>query len=379
MSTPAKMSETYPLIYKRTNTGDIQEWHVERQAHMYRSITGKRGGKMVTAAWTECESKNVGKRNEINAVQQAHNEVLAMYKKKLRQDFYEDLEKIDNQMRFLPMLAKKFSDYEDRIAEDEVVYYQPKFDGFRCIANKDGLWTRDGLKLPTAPHIEKALLPLFSRHPHLYVDGELYNHDLHDDFNSISSMLRKKTPSIADLLRSEENVEYHTYDMPDTNQVFLDRLNRLNELITDIVFRELGDSTPLRLVETTPGTVDDAIPLLNKYLEQGYEGGILRRNAPYQNKRSEYLLKIKKFLEEEFQLLRIEEGRGSRQGIAARAYMQTADGKEFKVGIIGSHEFCRELLENESEYRGKMGTVQFLNYTPGGKPRGGKLKTMRWA
>lgn len=378
MSDP-KMSEIYPLLYKRTSTGDIQEWYVERQAHAYRSVTGKRGGKQVTAAWTECEPKNVGKRNEINAVQQAHNEVLAIYKKKERQDYHRNLESIDNQMRFKPMLAVALAKAENKVSDDEKLFFQPKLDGFRCVANAQGLWTREGLKIPTAPHVERTLQPLFSRFPHLHLDGELYNHELRDDFNTISSVLRKKEPKIADLLRSEELVEYHIYDLPDNDQVFERRNARLNELLTDIVIRDLGDSTPLRIVETHEGILEDSIQWLEHYLGQGYEGAIGRRNVGYANKRSDALIKIKKFLDEEFQIVRIEDGRGSRAGIAARAVLQLPDGREFEAGMIGDHGYCRDLYENRDQVVGKMGTVQFLNYTPGGVPRGGKLKTVRWA
>jgi DNA ligase-1 len=371
--------EMYPVIYKRTSTGDIQEWCVERQGHAYRSITGKRGGKQVISEWTYCEPKNVGKKNEINEVQQAHEEVTAKYKKKLRQDFKESIDDIDQKDRFCPMLADKFSQREDKIPDDEILFFQPKLDGFRCIANASGLWTRDGLSIPTAPHIIRALAPLFSRHPGLTLDGELYNHVLHDDFNTISSVLRKKTPSIADLLRSEELVEYHLYDLPDTSMGFKKRFERLTELVTDIVFRDTANSTPLRLVETVEGKKIDAVDFLNHFLEEGYEGAIARRDMPYENKRSKNLLKVKKFLDEEFQLIRLEDGRGNRAGIAARAILQLPDGREFEAGMIGNHDYCREIYENQDQVVGKMATVQFLNYTPGGIPRGGKLKTIRWA
>ena len=340
-----KISEIYPVIYKRTTTGDVQEWHVERQNDQYRSVTGKRGGKMVTAAWTSCEAKNVGKANEINSTQQAHNEVLAMYKKKLRKDFKEDLANIDMSTRFNPMLADPFGKHEERIPEEETLYFQPKLDGFRCVANAQGLWTREGLKLPTAPHVERALESLFAAKPSLILDGELYNHDLHDDFNTISSVLKKQTPSIADLLRSEELVQYHLYDLPSHTGTFSARSKALQELVTQAVLTATGNSTPLVLVETVAGAKADAIDYLNKFLGLGYEGAIARRDHEYQNKRSKGLLKIKKFLDEEFQLLRIETGRGSRSDIAARAVLQLKDGREFEAGIIGDHPYCKKWEE----------------------------------
>ncbi len=168
------------------------------------------------------------------------------------------------------------------------------------------------------------------------LDGELYNHALHDDFNTISSVLRKKDPSIADLLRSEELVEYHIYDMPDSDLKFSQRFDRLTELLTDFVYRDLGNSTPLRIVKTVPGRVEDAVDYLEMFMAEGYEGAIARRDLGYENKRSKNLIKVKKFLDEEFQLIGIETGRGSRSNIAARAILQLADGRPFKAGIMAT-------------------------------------------
>lgn len=376
-----KSHQFYPMLYKRTKTGDIQVWHAEREEGSYRSITGKINGKMVTSEWTRCDAKHIGKKNELGAAEQANAEVEATYTKKLRQDFHMSVDRIDNVTRFSPMLAAKFGDVVDRIPDEEVLYFQPKLDGFRCIATKDGLFTRDGLKILTAPHIEEALSNAFLRNPSLIFDGELYNHDLHNDFNTISSVLRKKSPGPADLLRSKTLAQYHMYDLPAMGtHPFIDRYNRLCELLTYLVTTSTGEAdTPLRIVETVAGKAEDAVDYLNKFLGQGYEGAIARRNAPYENKRSKTLLKVKKFLDEEFQLVGLEDGRGNRAGIAARAILQLPDGREFAAGIIGSHEYCRDLLKNKDQYVGQMATVQFLNYTPGGVPRGGKLKTIRWA
>ena len=369
----------FPQLFKRTTNGDIQVWHLEQEMNQFRSVTGKRGGKMTTSAWTTCKAKNVGKSNEINPVEQALAEIDAKYTKKLRQDFYDDVSKIDNQMRHKPMLAIAFDKVVDKLEDDEILYFQPKLDGYRCVADKNGLWTRDGLKIPTCPHVQRALERLFIANPSLIFDGELYNHDLHDDFNTIGSILKRKTPSIADFLRSEELAQYHIYDMPSHGGTFSQRNTELNTLITGSTITGTGDSTPLRLVETVSGKAEDAVDFLNHFMEQGYEGAIARRDAKYEFKRSKSLIKVKKFLDEEFQLVGLEDGKGSRAGIAARAILQLKDGRSFKAGIIGSHEYCKELLDNFENLRGQMATVQFLNYTPAGIPRGGKLKTMRWA
>ena len=70
---------------------------------------------------------------------------------------------------FRPMLAKT---YAGNVAFPVIA--QPKLDGVRCIARKDGLFSRDGNPITTQPHIEAALAPLFAAEPDLVLDGELW-------------------------------------------------------------------------------------------------------------------------------------------------------------------------------------------------------------
>ena len=54
--------------------------------------------------------------------------------------------------------------------------------------------------------------------------------------------------------------------------------------------------------------VDD---LFGGYVEQGYEGGIIRLNGVYEQKRSNNLLKRKDFEDAEFEIISVEEGQGN--------------------------------------------------------------------
>jgi DNA ligase-1 len=362
-----------PQIFKRTSSGDIQVYHIERDGSKYRSVTGKRGGKMVVSAWTTCEAKNVGKANEVSPEYQAISEVEAKYTKKLRQDFHTSMDSIDTVTRVKPMLAKKWADYADRFDADEPIAFEPKLDGFRCVANKDGLFTRDGLPLPTAPHILEELAPLFAQNPGLELDGELYNHEYHDDFNAISSLLKKKTPTAEHLAKTKNLVQYYIYDVPSLGDLSLGERRLFLEINIDV-------SDSIKLTPQFRGVPADAGDYFTKFKEQNYEGAMGKPlNAKYEGKRTSNLLKIKEFQDEEFQIVDIESGRGSRADIAARAILQLPDGRTFEAGMIGSHEYCKELLENKRNVIGQLATVQFLNYTPAGIPRGGKLKTVRWA
>jgi hypothetical protein len=49
----------------------------------------------------------------------------------------------------------------------------------------------------------------------LYLDGELYNHDLKNDFEKIISLVRKTKPTEEDRLESAQMVQFHCYDIID--------------------------------------------------------------------------------------------------------------------------------------------------------------------
>src|SRR3546814_10690811 len=92
-------------------------------------------------------------------------------------EYHERVEDIGGGAHFFkPMLAEKYDAFEPGFA-------QPKLDGVRCIATKDGLFSRQGKPITSCPHISTALTPLFEHTPSLVLDGALYNHDLTDNFN----------------------------------------------------------------------------------------------------------------------------------------------------------------------------------------------------
>ena len=136
------MSKMFPELYKRTSTGKIQTWFGEVDGGRYRTTSGQLYGKRTTTAWTECEAKNVGRSNEVIPDQQAISEMESMYTKKRRTDYFDSLDDVDTSDRIKPMLA--LAPDKCDIQDDELFNAQPKFDGFRCIASKDGMFTISG-------------------------------------------------------------------------------------------------------------------------------------------------------------------------------------------------------------------------------------------
>ena len=82
------------------------------------------------------------------------------------------------------------------------VYMQPKLDGVRCLIQHNAghivAYSRTGKVWKNINHILYELIPFFKKYPNVVLDGELYNHDFRDDFESIISMVRKTKPTDED-------------------------------------------------------------------------------------------------------------------------------------------------------------------------------------
>jgi DNA ligase-1 len=351
-------------IYKKTKSGAVQEWTIEVVGNKYRTISGQTNGKKIVNEWTVCYGKNTGKANGTTDEEQAMKEAIAKRKLKLEKDYHESIKKITTKRHFEPMLAAKWEDYSDSI--EYPIFSQPKLDGIRCIVNKDGMWSRNGKPIISAPHIRESLSEVFDVYPDLILDGELYADKFANDFNKIVSLVKKTKPTDTDLKESKKNIQYWIYDLPDNNIEFGDRCDRLHELF------ETYNSFDKHCVEVEThicNDEDEVMGLYEEYVDKGFEGQMLRLNNKYENKRSKSLLKHKSFVDEEYTILDIVEGEGNRTGTAGYFVFETSEGKPFKSNVKGTWEETAEMLKNRKKLIGKEATVKYFNLTPDGIPR----------
>jgi len=361
-------------LYKQTATGSIQTWQQEisPDRKSYRTISGKLNGKMVVAEWTTCTRKNLGKANETSEEVQCILEVATNYKKKLAQGNYKETldDNISEDNYFRPMLAKKYlidcvvtqSDYYSNI-----VFSQPKIDGLRCIVNKEGMWSREGKPIISAPHISETLQPLFDINPEFVFDGELYSDKLSDNFNEIISIAKKSKPTPVDFDKSKKYLQYWVYDFPTIVGSFEKRFESLENLIKENLYKTNNLAQKyIKIVETTKVQNKESLDeLFRDYVEQGYEGQMIRfSSVNYENKRSKQLLKRKDFVDDEFIITDITEGVGNRSGMAGRVFCKDSRGKIFKANMRGNRDSYRELLLNKTEYIGTLVTIRYQELTP---------------
>lgn len=109
------------------------------------------------------------------------------------------------------MLAKEYKAYNT-----DIKYVQPKLDGIRCNIFYDGeikAISRKNKTFYSVDHIKESLREVLISNPFIHIDGELYNHALHDDFNKIVSLVKKEKVKDKDKENIVKYIRYNIYDI----------------------------------------------------------------------------------------------------------------------------------------------------------------------
>jgi DNA ligase-1 len=275
-------------------------------------------------------------------------------------------------MKKKAMLAHKYD--EKRIDWSEPVYIQPKLDGVRCLFTKDGAYSRAGNKFMNIAHIELRLIPFFKQHPDVILDGELYNHELKNDFEKIISLVRKQKPTSDDRLDAKSLVQFHVYDYFD-GVIYDSYKTRMQQLATSDIYNKDIKYVPTKLVDT----YSYARTLHEEFLEDGYEGSIIRLDGLYKHGRSYDLMKFKDFSDAEATIIGYEIGQGKREGHLGKFIMQDDNGVEFGCppGKGYTYKDMKNMLENIKDYIGQRATFTYFQRTKAGSYRHPLFKCLR--
>jgi DNA ligase-1 len=360
----------HPTLYNIDENGNVRIWYMETNGARYRTVSGIEDGNLVTSAWTDVEGKNIGRSNETTPEMQALTEVEAKYLRKKEQKYSEKKEDAKRTNFLSPMLATSWKNLKDeerkQIAND--CWSQPKLDGIRCLISRDSMMSRNGKPIVSCPHILDELRPLFKNNPTLVLDGELYNHELRDNFNKIASLVSKKKVTADELKETEKTVEFHVYDVIGTTFTFSERAGWL--LSEEQLYTKSVVWVPSNRVYSV-AQLDDEYA---QYITEGFEGQMIRLpDALYQHKRSNALIKRKEFFDAEYPVLSIVEGKGNWAGYAKSVECQDPKTKKvFSAGIKGTQEEMKDLaLRVRRGDIPKICTVRSPNLTPDGVPRFG--------
>ena len=270
-----------------------------------------------------------------------------------------------------PMLAHKFDD--SRVDWSKPVYIQPKLDGVRCLFTKDGAYSRAGNKFMNLAHIEAELIPFFNERPDFVLDGELYNHNLKNDFEKIISLVRKQKPTADDRLEARKLVQFHVYDYIDGKYDSYKR--RMQSLVTSDLYCPSIQYVPAKLVDS----YNYARTIHATFLSDGYEGSIIRLDGVYKHGRSYDLMKFKDFSDTEATIVGYETGKGKREGTLGKFIMQDDDGVEFGCppGKGYSYNDLSKMLLNIHDYIGQRATFTYFQRTQAGSYRHPLFKCIR--
>ena len=290
-----------------------------------------------------------------------------------------------------PMLAYKVGKKEiDWSAKN---FLQPKLDGVRCIIKRVSdfpgqeslasfsvkAYSRTGKEFKNVDHIKEDLKEFFFKYPYKVLDGELYNHDLKNDFEKIISLVRKQKPTDDDRSEAAKLVQFHVYDVMN--------FTVLNKLTTDDYetrYNQLRLNLPIcrtmtLIKNTSVDSYAEAKMLHNVHLAQGYEGSMLRLNKPYEQKRSYNLQKFKDFSDTEATIIGYEAGKGKFTGLIGKFFMQDDDGNKFGCPIGKGYNFAdrKVILDNIHDYIGQRATFTYFQRTNAGSYRHPLFKTLR--
>ena len=269
------------------------------------------------------------------------------------------------------MLAHKFD--ESRVDWNQAVYIQPKLDGVRCLFTKDGAYSRNHKQFMNVRHIEMALKSFFDQHPNVTLDGELYNHKLKHNFEKIISLVRKQKPTDTDRRDAQHLVQFHCYDYIDNdNQSYAER--QANLTCSNIYDAQVKYVQAKRVT-----SYEQARDIHAKYLEDGYEGSIIRLNGLYKQGRSYDLMKFKDFSDTEATIVGYEIGKGKRSGTLGKFLMLDDEGVKFGCppGKGYTYKDLADMLKNIDQFIGKRATFTYFQRTNAGSYRHPLYKGLR--
>lgn len=146
-----------------------------------------------------------------------------------------------------PMLAKEYKKYDSNIA-----FCQPKLDGIRCNIYYDKeikAISRKNKTFYSVDHIKDSLKDVLINNPSIHIDGELYNHKLHDDFNKIVSLVKKEKIKDSDKDNIVKYIRYNIYDIWDDENpdlTFSQRYDLIQKLFSGLDYIDIVDTYEIK-------------------------------------------------------------------------------------------------------------------------------------
>ena len=277
----------------------------------------------------------------------------------------------DHIPEFSVALADK---YESKLVDwKDGWYVSRKIDGARCICIVDGngnsaFYSRTGKSFETLGVVSGGIKALGVTD--VVFDGELclVDDDGNEDFQGIMKQLKKKDHTIP-------NPSFKIFDMishdefyskrGEENRPYSIRLANLTEIMTK------NECQCLTLLEQELIHNDEHFQeWVKEAADYGWEGVMLRADEPYKGKRSKDLLKVKKFFDDEYEVVDVEMGpfRYVKDGAECEETMLSCVTIKHKdhlvrVGSGFTIEQRQEFYKHPKKILGNIITVQYFEET----------------
>ena len=262
---------------------------------------------------------------------------------------------------FNVQLAEKFFDQKENFFEGKEFALTTKIDGSRIIAMKDdgrvSFWTRQGQKYEGLVDLEKDLLECTD--DDFIFDGELVaiDTDLENTYKNTMKLSRTKE-------LEKHGLKMLVFDyMPIANfkaqKCHIDYSTRRAQLsaIFGLNCFKYFELLPILYKGTDTSKITE---ILNEQVSKGEEGIMINIcNAPYDFKRTNNLLKCKKFKDIEVEIIGFEEGANKLAGTLGAFVCKYKD-NIVKVGSGLSDDDRSYFWANRDKYLGKLLTVKYF-------------------
>lgn len=277
----------------------------------------------------------------------------------------------DHIPEFSVALADK---YEPKLVDwKDGWYVSRKIDGARCVAIVDSngnatFYSRTGKEFDTLGVVADGIKALGITD--VVFDGELclVDEDGNEDFQGVMKQLKKKDHTIP-------NPSYKIFDMishdefytktGEKNRPYSIRYNNLREVMRN------NTCTCLSVLGQELIKDDDHFAeWTGKAKEYGWEGLMLRADAPYKGKRSKDLLKFKSFFDDEYEVIDVEmgpfryvlNGREHEETMLSCVMIKHKD-NIVRVGSGFAIDQRKEFYRNPNKILGNIITVQYFEET----------------
>ena len=267
-------------------------------------------------------------------------------------------------------LANAYNDQTSKKVDwNDNWYVSRKLDGVRCLTIIDdsgnvNFFSRAGKPFLTLDSLKPSIQKLGLTN--MVLDGEICmtDKDGNEDFQGIIKEIKRKDHTI-------ENPVYFMFDLL-TQKEFDDKISEtiLSDRLTTLRSYVLEGDKFIKVLDQKLGSDRHLENMMEISKNEGWEGLMLRKDDTYQGKRSNDILKVKKFFDDEYVVVDLEnavnrvivEGKEVDELMLKNVVIEHK-GNRVQVGSGFSHEQKRYFFENPNEILGKTITVQYFEET----------------